>query len=117
MYPLAPPSSLCAVYGVEPGFLKVHGVLPSTPAVMLYPALRAAARTIGLNDDPGWRPGPSVAMRYWLLSKPCPPTMARTAPVWVSTDTSVDVQVPLLSGRLSATACLASASRSGSRVV
>ena len=51
------------------------------------PSRSAAARTNGLNAEPGWR-SPCVARLNWLARKLRPPIIATTWPVWTSIATS-----------------------------
>src|SRR5688572_24821617 len=72
--------------------LKTHGPLPLTVESGENPFSSSASNTKVLNDDPVGRIA-WVVMLYWKNSKPGPPTIARTAPVEGSTDTTALVPV------------------------
>ncbi len=102
---------------MPPGLGKAHGPRPSIVEAGEMPCSRAVARTKGLNDEPGCWPTPWVAMLYLSVSKPRPPTNARTAPVPGSTLTTEAVNSPSGSGMVAATASSASVWSRGSSVV
>src|SRR3954451_9768777 len=49
-------------------------------SLIVYPISSAVTSTNIFIDEPGWRPGDWVTTSYFQLSKPGPPTSARTAP-------------------------------------
>src|SRR3954469_6636190 len=49
-------------------------------SLIVYPISSAVTSTNIFIDEPGWPPGDCVTTSYFQLSKPGPPTRARTAP-------------------------------------
>src|ERR671926_56267 len=104
--PAAWPSTLLGDHtgSTLPGLAIGHGSEPEIMSLGRIPDSSAAISVNILNDDPTWRPSPSVTRLNLVVSKFGPPTRARTAPVPGSTDTRAAVKPRGSSGRTLLTA-------------
>ena len=94
----------------------MHGVVPSITSVGCAPASSAAARMNSLMLEPVWRGTSAMLISSTRGWNPCPPTIARIAPVLVSSETTAASKPCAFSGSC-VRACSASACRLGSSVV
>ncbi len=91
--PYDEPFGHCSCMRLGAGNISLSGI----------PSSSAAASTIGLNDEPVWRPTPVARLNFaWSPGpkKSRPPTMTRTWPVWGSMATRAAAG-PFGSGRIS----------------
>ncbi|CAB4592642.1 unannotated protein [freshwater metagenome] len=99
------------------GFGNVHGRVPSITSSPCAPAATAAARMKILMLDPVCRGANAMFTSLRPATKGCPPTMARTAPVLLSSDTMAVSMPAVLLGNCSRRAFSAADWATGSRVV
>jgi hypothetical protein len=71
----------------SPGLGRMHPIWPSSRSPAWAPACSAAARMNSLMLDPVWRGASAMFTSFSFGWKPAPPTIARIAPVWESSDT------------------------------
>ena len=81
-----------------PGLGSVHGAVPSMTSFGCTPACSAAARMNNLMLEPVWRGTRAMFTSLTFRLKPRPPTMTRTAPDVVSSDTMADAKPWALAG-------------------
>ncbi|CAB4770948.1 unannotated protein [freshwater metagenome] len=100
-----------------PGFGSTQPRRPSMMSLPTAPACTAAARINILIDDPVWRGRSAMLISLWPGRNPPPPTIARTAPVLESSDTTAVSNPPALAGSFFRRASSAARCSRGSSVV